>query len=168
MRALGCACPSCTRAAAGRLSPGALAQWSEPVGNGLSRACLGAAPPLPRPGGGCRTGHPGLLPARFGLEVWIGVLQVRGWFPTQLQHDPGVQSPNHQSKPAIRGKLRRVPKKGQALRGQGPDLTEPAPARLFLQLRHQHILSSHTCHKKYTRRMRKACCRSPNTGRETH
>ena len=25
--------------------------------NGLSRACLGAAPPLPRPGGGCRTAY---------------------------------------------------------------------------------------------------------------
>ena len=44
-------------AAAGRLSPGALALWSEPVQNGLSRACLGAAPPLPRPGGGCRTAY---------------------------------------------------------------------------------------------------------------
>ena len=56
-----------------------------------------------------------MLAARFGLVVWIGVLEVRGWFPTQLEHDPGVQSPNHQSKPAIRGKLRRVPKRGQAL-----------------------------------------------------
>ena len=36
-------------AAAGRLSPGAVAQWSEPVGNGLSRACLSAAPPLSLP-----------------------------------------------------------------------------------------------------------------------
>ena len=71
-------------------------------------------------GGPLWTGHPGLLPARFGLVAWIGVLEVRGWFPIQLQHDPGVQSPNHQSKPASRGKLRRVPKKGRALRGQGP------------------------------------------------
>ena len=42
------------------------------------------------------------------------------------------------------------------------NLIEPAPARHFLQLRHQHILSSHMCQKMYTRRMRKACCRSPN------
>ena len=35
----------------------------------------------------------GTLPARFGLVVWIGVLDVRGWFPIQLQHDPGVQTP---------------------------------------------------------------------------
>ena len=63
-------------------------------------------------GGPLWTGHIELLPARFGLVVWIGVLEVRGWFPIQLQHDPGVQSPNHQSKPAIKGKLRRLPKKG--------------------------------------------------------
>ena len=136
-------------AATGRLSPGALAQWSEPVGNGLSRACLSAAPPLSLPSttavfwlaarrwlqvfGGPL---PRLLPAWFGLVVWIGILEVRGWFPIQLQHDQGVESPNHQSKPAIRGKLTRV---GRALRGQRPgrggcaknraNLVEPAPAR---------------------------------------
>ena len=155
-------------AAAGRLSPGTLAQWSEPVGNSLSRACLGPAPPLPLPGGGCRTGHPGLLPARFGLVVWIGVLEVRGWFPIQLQHDPGVQSPNHQSKPAIRGKLRRVPQKGQALRGQGPDLTEPAPARHFCNSGTNifyHLIRIKKC---IPVAREKHACRSPNTGRGTH
>ena len=40
-----------------------------------------------------------------------------------------------------------MPKKGQALRLQGPDLTEPAPASHVFQLRHQHILSSHTYQK---------------------
>ena len=45
-------------AAAGRLSPGALALWSEPAQNGLLRACLGAAPPLPRPGGGLLIASP--------------------------------------------------------------------------------------------------------------
>ena len=74
-------------AAAGRLSPGTLAQWSEPVGNGLrlSRRCPAAVAGL------------GTLPARFGLVVWIGVLEVRGWFPIQLQHDPGVQTPKPQT-----------------------------------------------------------------------
>ena len=103
-------------AAAGRLSPG----------NGLSRACLGAAPPLSLPSTTAVFWPAarrwlqvfGGLFARFRLVVWIGVLEVRGWFPIQLQHDPGVESPNHQSKPAMRGKLRRVPKKGRALRGK--------------------------------------------------
>ena len=119
-------------AAAGRLSPGALAQWGgqwETVYHSLVSALprRSPCPPRrlcsgPRPGGGCRCsaalfglGTPGLLPARFGLVVWIGVLEVRGWFPIQLQHGLGVQSPNHQSKPAIGGKLRRVPQKGRAL-----------------------------------------------------
>ena len=37
---------------------------------------------------------------------------------------------------------------------------EPAPARHFLQHRHQHVLVSNMYQKMYTRRMRKACCRS--------
>ena len=111
-----CACPSCTRPLAAyplAPSPSGASQWET--------VCHALVSALPR-----------LLPARFGLVVWIGVLEVRGWFPIQLQNDPGVQSPNHQSKPTIRGKLRRVPRKGQAL-------IEPAPARHFLQLRRQHF-----------------------------
>ena len=103
-------------------SPSGASQWDT-----VCHACLGAAPPLPRPGGGCRTG----LPARFRLVVWVGVLEVGGGFPIQLQHDPGVQSPNHQSKPAIRGTLRRVPKKGQALRGQVQILQSPRRQDIF-------------------------------------
>ena len=119
MRALGCTCPSCTRP----LAPSGASQW-ETVCHALVSALprRSPCPPRrlcsgPRPGGGCRCSAtlPGLLPARFGLVVWIGVLEVRGWFPIQLQHDPAVQPPNHQSKPA-----RRVPKKGrvQAVVGQ--------------------------------------------------
>ena len=46
----------------------------------------------------------GTLPARFGLVVWIGVLEVRGWFPIQLQHDPGVQTPtlSRPARPSVR------------------------------------------------------------------
>ena len=177
-------------AAAGCLSPSALAQWSEPVGNGLSRACLGAAPPLSLPsttavfwpaarrwlqmfGGPLWTGHPGLLPARFGLVVWIGILEVRGWFPIQLQHDPGVQAPNHQSKPAIRGKLRRVPKKGRALRGRDRCVKnraifiEPAPAKLFCNSG-TNIFYHLICIKSVYSSHAKSMLPVSNTGRETH
>ena len=79
------------RAAAGRVSSGALAQWSEPVGNGLSRACLGAAPPLS-------------LPLHDGCILARGHLGKRSVGNMKRLHLPGAAQTNFPKYPGFFGK----------------------------------------------------------------
>ena len=103
----GCKNARASHAAAGRLSPGGLGQWSKPVGNDLSRACLGAAPPHSFDGYILARGQAVVAGVRRPSlrwacrvatgPVWTG---SREWFSHSISV---IQSPNHQSKPANRG-----------------------------------------------------------------
>ena len=76
-------------------------------------------------------------------------MEVRGWFPIQLQHDPRVQSPNHQSKPAIRGKLRRCQKRaklsGRSYRARAGKtfFATQAPTYFIISYVSKNVYSSH-------------------------